>query len=115
MARAKKTYPEEAKLAAQMKALREKTGGDYTDAQEKQMSGWRSELNDLQFRRLATARVNKIGRMLLLLGNLTTIIASRTHDAVNSRMDALLKEIRKAAIAEGKAPEQKAQKERDSN
>jgi Na+-translocating ferredoxin:NAD+ oxidoreductase RnfG subunit len=44
-----------------------------------------------------------------------TIIASRTHDAVNSRMDALLKEIRKAAIAEGKATEQKAQKERDSN
>lgn len=109
MAKKSTKYPEEDKLNASMKALRERAKDrDYTAAEQKQMDGWRAELSDKQFRRLAMARVNKSCRMILLLGNLSkhkpsedTIV--KIEDAYKEVLSDVFTKLRgkKASKAEG--------------
>ena len=91
MARKESKFPEENKLVEQMKALRKRAEGrDYSASEEKQMDTWRDELNDMRFRRLATARVNKTLRMVSLLGNLGKL---KPSDANIAKIETAFKEV----------------------
>lgn len=64
-------FPEENKLAEQIKAIRKKAEGrEMTAAEENQLTALKSNLQAMQFKRMAISRVNKTLHGIGLIGNL---------------------------------------------